>query len=209
MNAVSFFITSLIIVLIPGTGVIYTISTGLLEGRKKSVFAALGCTAGIIPHLCLSMLMSTFLIHMNNLVYTIIRYAGVWYLLYLGVGMFMSKGNLNIENDISNKKNNYDSKSGMIIRRGILINLLNPKLTLFFLSFLPQYLSKMDENYIIRCMLLGLAFMALTLVVFILYGLLAGAAQSLFINSPRRVRILQKCFGIIFIGFALKVVLNV
>jgi threonine/homoserine/homoserine lactone efflux protein len=202
MNPYTFFITSLIIILIPGTGVVYTISTGIAEGKRKSVLAAVGCTLGILPHLCASILMSSVLMHLNSTLFTIIRLIGAGYLLYLGAGMILSKGKVEFTEGSS------EHGSAAIIRRGILINLLNPKLTLFFFSFLPQYLSGDSQNYVLQSFFLGLAFMVLTLVVFICYGLLAGTAKSLFLHSPKRTGLLQKCFGFIFIGFALKLAID-
>lgn len=202
MSTYTFFITSLIIVLIPGTGVIYTISVGMMEGKKQSIFAALGCTAGIIPHLCVSIALSSLLLHMNSMVFTILKYAGVLYLIYLGIGMIFTKEKIHFT------EVQTEHSACAIIRRGIFINLLNPKLTLFFFSFLPQYVSSGSDNYIKESFLLGLAFMLLTLVVFVIYGILAGTAKTWICSSPKRMSILQKCFGITFIGFAAKLALK-
>lgn len=131
MNTYSFLITSLIIVLLPGTGVIYTISTGIMQGKKRSVIAAIGCTAGIIPHLVVSIVLSSLLMQMNETVYTVLRIAGVCYLLYLGIGMIFSQKTPGFE-DAKTDRNTLS-----VICHGIMINLLNPKLTLFFFSFLP------------------------------------------------------------------------
>jgi threonine/homoserine/homoserine lactone efflux protein len=198
MNILSFFISSTIIVLLPGTGVIYTISTGLTKGKKASVFAAFGCTAGIIPHLCLSIALSTFILHMGILAFNIIKIVGALYLLYLGIGMIASKSNLNFNHSQD------DLKALAIVRQGILINLLNPKLTIFFFSFLPQYISTNNQNYFLQCLILGLAFMLLTLIVFIGYGILAGSAKIFIEKSPHIMSILQKCFGIIFVIFSIQ-----
>lgn len=198
MNILSFLISSLIIVLMPGTGVIYTISTGIAKGKRASVFAAIGCTAGIIPHLCLSIALSTFVLQMGNRVFNIVKIAGALYLLYLGIGMIVEKSNLSFEDSQEN------AKAFEIMRRGILINLLNPKLTIFFFSFMPQYISTNDRGYLTQSLMLGLSFMLLTLIVFIGYGLLAGSTQKLIKKSPRAMNILQKCFGLIFVVFAIQ-----
>lgn len=196
MNILSFFISSLIIVLIPGTGVIYTISTGLTKGKKASIFASIGCTAGIIPHLCLSIALSSLILQMGSQAFNIVKIAGALYLLYLGIGMMASKSKLNFEGSPD------ELKTLSIVQQGILINLLNPKLTIFFFSFLPQYISVSKKNYYSQCLMLGLAFMLLTLIVFIGYGILAGSAKTFIEKSPRTTSILQKCFGLIFIAFA-------
>lgn len=202
MDTYTFLITLLIIILIPGTGVIYTISLGITGGRKKSMFAALGCTAGIIPHLCLSIALSLLFMQMNGKVGAIIQYIGVLYLIYLGLGMIFNKGNIQFS------ETQTESHTPAIIRRGILINLLNPKLTLFFLSFLPQYVSLDSTNYMIKSSLLGILFMALTFIVFTGYGFLAGTAKTWLCQSRRRMAFLQKCFGATFIAFAVKLALE-
>ena len=198
MNTFSFLITSFIIILIPGTGVTYTISTGIIKGKRASIFAALGCTMGIIPHLCVSIALSSFLMKMNNKAFLILKLIGAIYLLYLGIGMIRSKTSFELANSKS------EEKASTIIRSGILINLLNPKLTLFFFSFLPQYAKSTSNNYMAECLFYGFAFMILTLLVFIGYGLLAGVTNKFFINSPKRISLLQKIFGIIFIVFAIQ-----
>lgn len=198
MTIIPFLISSIIIVLLPGTGVIYTISIGLTKGKKASVFAAFGCTAGIIPHLCLSIALSSFILQMGNFVFNIVKIAGALYLLYLGIGMVVSKSNLNLDNSKA------ESNALAIMRQGILINLLNPKLTVFFFSFLPQYISASNQNYFLQCIILGLAFMLLTLIVFIAYGTLAGSAKILIEKSPHITNMLQKCFGILFVIFSIQ-----
>lgn len=202
MNTYTFLITSLIIILIPGTGVIYTISTGISKGKKESIFAALGCTTGIVPHLCTSIIFSSLLVKMSPEAFLILKMAGAIYLLYLGFGMLFSKTGFDFESSQTEKK------STTIIRRGILINLLNPKLTLFFFSFLPQYVSSNSQNYVIECLLYGFAFMLLTFVVFVGYGMLAGIAKKSIINSPKWINLIQKLFGIIFIAFAIELALS-
>lgn len=196
MNIFNFFVTSIILILIPGTGVTYTISTGITKGKRASIFAALGCTMGIIPHLCISIALSSFLMKMNNKAFLIIKLIGALYLLYLGIGMIRSNTSFDPENCKT------EEKSSTIIRRAILINLLNPKLTIFFFSFLPQYAKSTNDNYIKECLLYGFAFMLLTLLVFIGYGLLAGVTNGFFKNSPKRLSLIQKLFAFVFIAFA-------
>ena len=202
MNTYTFFITSFIIILIPGTGVIYTISVGISKGKKASILAAFGCTAGIIPHLCISIALSSLLVKMSSSAFTIMKLLGALYLLYLGAGMMLSKTKLKLENA------KMEDNPVPIVCRGILINLLNPKLTLFFFSFLPQYVNSNGKNYIIESLTYGLTFMILTLIVFMGYGILGGTAKKLIINSPKRINLLQKFFGIIFVVFAVQLALS-
>ncbi len=202
MSFGAFLITSFIIILMPGTGVVYTISTGIMNGRHKSIVAAFGCTLGIVPHLCVSIALTSMLMQMNSTVFTIMRYAGAAYLIYMGVGMIRSKDSIRFEEETGAEG------ALAIVRRGILINLLNPKLTLFFFSFLPQYVRGTEGQFVIQSAVLGVAFMIMTFVVFAVYGLLAGAARGWFMKSEKGILILQKIFGTVFIGFALKLALE-
>lgn len=197
MDIYSFLTTSLIIILTPGTGVIYTISMGVSRGRKESLFAVLGCTLGIVPHLCAGIILSLLVMNMNHQIFYIIKIFGAIYLLYLGLGMLFFKNRI----EFSNSKE--ESRPWTIIRDAILINLLNPKLTLFFISFLPQYVNLESQNYIMECILYGTVFMILSTIIFIGYGLLAGTAKVI-MNSPGIAAIAQKLFGVIFIVFAIQ-----
>lgn len=202
MSFGAFLITSFIIILMPGTGVVYTISTGIMNGRHKSIVAAFGCTLGIVPHLCVSIALTSMLMQMNNTVFTIMRYAGATYLIYMGVGMILSKDSIQFEEETGTEG------ALSIIRRGILINLLNPKLTLFFFSFLPQYVRGTEGRFVIQSAVLGIAFMIMTFVVFAIYGLLAGTARGWLSKSEKGISALQKLFGTVFVGFALKLALE-
>lgn len=196
MNIYTFIITSLIIIITPGTGVMYTISTGLIKGKKASVFAAIGCTACIIPHLFVSIGISSLLINMIKEAFIILKLLGALYLFYFGASMILYKTKLEF-----NKAINED-KASIIMLRGILVNLLNPKPILFFLAYIPQYIRTNNQNYIVESFILGIIFMILTFVVFIIYGIMAGLMKNLVMRSPKMLEYIQKLFGIIFIAFA-------
>lgn len=200
MNIYTFIMASFIIIIIPGTGVIYTISVGLTKGNKAGVIAALGCTAGIIPHLVVSIMLSSFLRQMNEQVFFILKSAGAFYLFYLGIGMFSAKTKMDFSKTITSEK------SSAIIIKAILINVLNPKLTLFFFSFLPQYVKAGSQYYIRESIILGIVFMAVTFIVFGAYGFLAGFIKTVFRNSSDRLVRVQRLFGLIFIAFALNLI---
>ena len=197
MNTISFLITSVIIILLPGTGVTYTISIGLTKGKRAGIIAALGCTIGIIPHLGASITLSSLIMKMNVVAFLIIQLIGVLYLIYLGINMIRSTSGLKLSEP-------KVEKTSTIIRSAILINLLNPKLTLFFFSFLPQYAKATNHNYIAECLFYGFLFMFLSLIIFIGYGLLAGFSNMFFMNSPKRISVLEKILGMIFIIFAVQ-----
>ncbi len=192
-----FLLTSLIVILVPGTGVIYTVSAGLTQSRRAAVIAAIGCTLGIIPHLIAGVLGVSALMHAGALVFKIIRYAGVLYLAYMGIGMFRSKAQFKM----ADEQTTVDVKG--IISKGILINLLNPKLTIFFLSFLPQFIT-VAGNYRLEMIWMSLQFMLMTLLVFICYGLLAGGFRKIIMASDNLMTWIQRAFGMALLIFAAK-----
>jgi len=202
MISPEFLITSLIVVLIPGTGVIYTISTGLFTGARASIFAALGCTIGIVPHLVASVLGLAAILHMSSVVFQLVKFLGVAYLLYLGWSMWRDSGLLEFRE--SKKKNNLPK----IALRGTLINILNPKLSLFFLAFLPQFLPVQSVSPLSDMLLLSGIFMLMTFVVFIAYGLLANRVRGYIVDSPVALKNTQRVFAATFIALGARLALT-
>ena len=202
MLSTEFILTSLVVVLVPGTGVIYTVSTGLVHRWKASLIAALGCTAGIIPHLTASILGLSAILHMSARAFQFLKFAGTAYLLYLAWGMWRNTGALKL--DQSTKKMN----AKQIILKGILINILNPKLTLFFFAFLPLFISPEAISPTRQMIGLSLVFMGMTFVVFALYGILASGISKYWVNSPKAIRRMQRSFALIFAGLAAKLALS-
>ncbi len=198
MFTTEFLLTSLIVVLLPGTGVIYTISNGLFLGWRASIAAAIGCTAGIIPHLTASILGLSAILHMSALAFQIVKYAGVIYLLYLAWSMWHDTGGLRVSS--TDKSTNYRR----IIVRGFLINILNPKLSIFFLAFLPLFISPKASSPLMQMIMLSTAFMAMTFVVFVCYGLSANTVRCYVISSEKISTRLQKSFAAAFAALGIK-----
>jgi len=202
MISTEFIITSLIVVLIPGTGVIYTISTGLFQGSRASLFAALGCTAGIIPSLIACIMGLAVVIHTSALAFQIIKFAGVAYLLYLAWMMWKETDALTLKDEAR------EVEVLAISLRGFLINILNPKLTLFFLAFLPQFIPANVTSPVVNMLVLGGVFMGMTLAVFILYGLLANYARNYIVDSPKITQYIQRTFAASFALLGAKLALS-
>lgn len=189
-----FLITSLIVVLIPGTGVLFTVSTGLIQGRRASVFAALGCTVGIVPHLLASVLGLAALMHASAVAFQLVKYAGVAYLFYIAYAIWNSKEAFVVDG--------VQPRSGplSLVVKATLLNTLNPKLTIFFLAFLPQFITPGTTTPLTQLFLLSAIFMAMTLAIFIVYGLLAGVIREAVIESPRVQSWLRRGFAAAFAG---------
>lgn len=194
MLTLEFLIPSLIVVLIPGTGVIFTVSTGLVQGRKASVFAALGCTAGILPHLMATVLGLAAVMHTSALVFQALKYAGVAYLLYIAYATWRDKSAFAIDESPSTS-----SAAGLVVK-AFLLNILNPKLTIFFLAFLPQFVQPGTPKPLAQLLLLSAVFMAMTFVVFVVYGFLAHAFRKAVVESPRVQTWFRKGFAAVFVG---------
>lgn len=197
MLSLNFLITCLIVVLIPGTGVIFTVSTGLTAGKRASVFAALGCTAGIVPHLLASVLGLSALLHTSALAFEALKYAGAAYLLYLAYATWRDRTAF----AINDTPTIFSAHSLMV--RGLLLNILNPKLTIFFLAFLPQFVTPGAGALALQMLLLSSVFMAMTFAVFVIYGLLANVFRRAVIESPRVQNWLRRSFAAAFAGLGL------
>ncbi|MFL6878680.1 LysE family translocator [Pseudomonas marginalis] len=197
MLSLNFLITCLIVVLIPGTGVIFTVSTGLTAGKRASVFAALGCTAGILPHLLASVLGLSALLHTSALAFEVLKYAGVAYLLYLAYATWRDRSAFAM-NDAP-----AVATACSLMLRGFLLNILNPKLTIFFLAFLPQFITPGSTAAAVQMLVLSAVFMAMTFAVFVIYGLLANGFRRAVIESPRVQNWLRRSFAAAFAGLGL------
>lgn len=192
MPSTEFLITSLIVVLIPGNGVVYTVSAGLSGGVRGTGWASLGCTLGIVPHLLATALGLAAVMHTSALAFQLLKYAGVAYLLYLAVTTWRDRSAFSVE------ATQQRQPAGRIVGRAFLLNILNPKLTIFFLAFLPQFVQPGAGAPLLQMAGLSGVFMLMTFVVFIGYGLLAHAFRRHVIESPRVQAWLRRGFASLF-----------
>jgi threonine/homoserine/homoserine lactone efflux protein len=196
--SIDFLITSLIIVASPGTGVLYTRAAGLSRGSKASVVAAIGCTLGIVPHMAAAIMGLAALLHTSALAFQTLKYLGVAYLLYMAWNALKEKGALRIDQEV-------DAKSAtQVIISAILINILNPKLSIFFFAFLPQFVSTREAHPLARMLELSGVFMLMTLVVFVIYGLFAAAVRTQIISRPRVLTWMRRSFAAAFAALGAK-----
>jgi threonine/homoserine/homoserine lactone efflux protein len=184
-----FLVTSLIVVVSPGTGVLYTLAAGLSRGRRASIVAAFGCTLGIVPHMAAAIMGLAALLHASALAFQILKYLGVAYLLYMGWGTLRDRGALQVDGETGPRTDMH------VITTAILINILNPKLSIFFLAFLPQFVSAGEPHPLARMLELSAVFMLLTFGVFVVYGLFAAALRRHVISSPQVLVWLRRAFA--------------
>ena len=210
MITLEFLITSLIVVLIPGPGVVLTVSSGIIHGRRASMFTAIGCTAGILPHLLATVLGLAAVLHTSALAFQMLKYAGVAYLFYIAWATWRDKSAFAVD---GTAPVNSDSTTGAafatrLMVRAFLVNILNPKLTIFFLAFLPQFVQPGAASPLAQLLLLSGIFMAMTFAVFVIYGFLAHAFRKAVVESPRVQAWLRRSFAAAFAGLGLNLALS-
>lgn len=197
-----FLITSLIVIVSPGTGVLYTLGAGLSRGFRASVIAAFGCTLGIVPHMAAAILGLAALLHTSALAFEAFKYAGVAYLLYLAWSALKEHGALRVESGIA-------PRSGLrVITTAILINFLNPKLSIFFFAFLPQFVARDEAHPLTRMAVLSALFMLMTFAVFVGYGLFAATVRDHIISRPRVMMWMRRSFAAAFVALGIKLALT-
>ncbi|MFK4825596.1 LysE family translocator [Paenochrobactrum sp. BZR 588] len=198
-----FLLTSLIIIASPGTGAIYTIAIGLSDGARMSFIAALACTLGIIPHMVAAISGLAVLLHTSAVAFNFLKYFGVVYLLYMAWGMFRARGVLSLNRHFQSGKT-----PRQIIISAILINVLNPKLSIFFFAFLPQFVSADSSLQFGHMIELSLVFMVLTYIVFAVYGIFAATLRQYVISSVLVQNWLRRSFAAAFAALAVQLALT-
>ncbi|MBM3646617.1 MAG: LysE family translocator [Alphaproteobacteria bacterium] len=193
-----FLVTTLIIVVSPGTGVLYTLAAGLSRGGQASVVAAFGCTLGIVPHMAAAIMGLAALLHTSALAFEIFKYVGVAYLLCMAWSTLKERGPLKVEGEMAQKS------PRQVIVHAILINILNPKLSIFFFAFLPQFVSAEEARPLLRMSELSAVFMLITFVVFVGYGLFAAAVREHVISRPRVLTWMRRAFAGAFAALGAK-----
>lgn len=200
--SLEFLLTSLIIVASPGTGAIYTIAAGLTRGAKASILAAFACTLGIVPHLIAAMAGLAALLHASALAFAIVKYAGVAYLLWMAWQTLKEQGALSVEAAADERS------ARRVLVDGLALNVLNPKLSIFFVAFLPQFIAADETSPMARMLELSSVFMAMTFVVFALYGLFAAAMRDHVVSRPSVMAWLRRTFAAAFVALGAKLALT-
>lgn len=196
-----FLLTSLVVVLLPGTGVLYTLAIGLGRGFRASVAAAFGCTMGIVPAAVASISGLAAILHTSAIAFQTVKYLGVAYLFYMAWNLLRDNGALSVSDDKQEKS------LWRIAVNGTLLNVLNPKLSLFFLAFLPQFIPAGSVNATGDLVFLAAVFMLMTFVVFIGYGAFATLARDYVISRPKVMTWIKRAFAGTFGFLGLKLAL--
>jgi threonine/homoserine/homoserine lactone efflux protein len=202
MIGLEFLLTSLVVVLMPGTGVIYTVSTGLLRGRRASVMASLGCTLGILPHLAATIFGLAAVLHASALAFQLLKIAGAVYLFYMAVQTWRDRSAFSVD------ERPATTGDGGHVLQAFLLNILNPKLTIFFLAYLPQFVDPTQGQALPQLLALAAVFMAMTFAVFVVYGLAAHAFRRHVIGSARLQAGLRYGFSAAFAALGARLALS-
>ena len=204
--SVDFLVTTLIVVISPGTGVLFTLATGLSRGGRASIVAAFGCTLGIVPHMLAAIMGLAALLHASALAFQALKYLGVAYLLYMAWNSLRERGALQVDGQAGVGQSGMRSSLQVIVH-AVLINILNPKLTIFFFAFLPQFVATDEAAPLARMLELSGVFMALTFIVFVGYGLFAAAIRTHVISRPRILTWMRRTFAAAFVALGVKLAL--
>ena len=197
-----FLTVSLLVVASPGTGAAVTIATGLSRGARTATVAALGCTLGIVPHMLAAATGLAALLHTSSLAFEAVKFAGVAYLLYIAWMTWREQGVLKVEADGAPRSD------WQVIRHAVLVNLLNPKLSMFFLAFLPQFIAPDEAAPTLAMLQLSAIFMAMTFAVFALYGAFAARMRDQVLGSPTVMAWLRRSFALTFVALSAKLALT-
>jgi threonine/homoserine/homoserine lactone efflux protein len=196
--SIEFLVTSFIVIVSPGTGVLYTLAAGLSRGARASIVAAFGCTIGIVPHMAAAIMGLAALLHTSALAFQVFKYLGVAYLLYMAWNTLRERGALQVDKEVGTRS------AIQVTVTAILINILNPKLSIFFLAFLPQFVSADEPNPLASMLTLSGVFMLMTFVVFVGYGLFAASIRDHVISRPRVLTWMRRTFAGAFAALGAK-----
>jgi threonine/homoserine/homoserine lactone efflux protein len=197
-----FLLTSFIVVASPGTGVLITLAAGLSRGTKASIVAAFGCTLGIVPHMAAAVSGLAALLHASALAFETVKYLGVAYLLFMAWQVLKEKGALTVEPETTSRS------ARQVIVSAILANALNPKLSIFFFAFLPQFVRPDEVSPVLRMTELGLVFMLMTFAVFAIYGVFAASVRNHVISRPAILGWMRRTFAGAFVLLGARLALS-
>jgi threonine/homoserine/homoserine lactone efflux protein len=195
--SVAFLLTTLIVVATPGTGALYTVATGIAHGAKASVVASVGCTLGIVPHMLAAVTGLAAILHSSALAFQTLKYVGVAYLLYLAWLTWRDKSEL-----VPDAGPAQAPSALRVVGTAVAVNVLNPKLTLFFFAFLPQFVDSQASGAVLQMLWLSGIFMALTFLVFAIYGIFAAGVRNHVISRPRVMTWMRRTFAASYVALA-------
>ena len=199
-NYWGFLVAGILLNLTPGADTIYILTRSISQGKRAGIYSVLGISTGVLVHTTLASLGLSIILAKSVVAYNIVRYVGVAYLFYLGVRMIVEKNNL-----FESRDQKIASTSLIkIYWQGLLTNVLNPKVALFFLSFLPQFINPEYANGAMPFIILGLTFLITGTLWCLFLASSASLVSKTLRDNDRIGRIMQKVSGVVFIGLGIK-----
>ena len=203
----AFLLMSVLLTATPGPDNLMVLGVGAARGRRYGVAFGLGCAAGCLSHTVLAVLGVSAVLAASPVAFSLLKVAGGAYLVWLGIGALRSRGGVRVPADGVPAAPGTDSIARHFFK-GMLANAINPKVVLFFLSFLPQFVVPSQGNVPGQMAVLGVLFALQAAVLFGLLGLFAGAAGQWLQRRPGASRWLDRLTGAIFIGLGLRMALS-
>jgi len=201
-NFTLFVVTSIVVILMPGPAMLFVISNGLTKGPKASIAAAFGTTAGVLFHLFCAAFGLAVILKTSAIAFAIVKFSGAAYLIYLAIKTLLNK------EEIINQLSGHEKTGNSIFWQGIFINILNPKLSIFFLSFLPQFIDPNIASTTSPILIFGIIFMAMTIIIFICYGIFSSLLRQKVLSSPRILKTIKWCFASVFMALGVRLALS-
>ncbi|MFN2303107.1 MAG: LysE family translocator [Anaerolineales bacterium] len=201
-NLLIFSFATLLVVIAPGPGMLFVISRGLANGRKAGVISALGTSTGIAIHILAAAFGLSLIIYATEVGFQIMKWVGGLYLLFLACKAFTHRQGLLIDSDKSNTSHTS------MFWQGILVNALNPKVALFFMAFIPQFVNPASWSVPVQTIVLGSIFMVFTVVIFIVYGVSASMIRKWMIKWPRVHKVIDWTTGSLFVFLGIRLALS-
>ncbi|MDO7743909.1 MAG: LysE family translocator [Pedobacter sp.] len=205
INYLTFVITAFIFIITPGIDTIFILNKSIAQGKKAGIYSLLGLNTGVLGHTLFAALGLSLIIAKSVIAFSVIKYLGAAYLIYLGVSKLLSKESL-LDVDPLLEKGSDSNRKNFV--SGFFTNILNPKVALFFLAFFPQFIAPELINDPKPFIILGLTCAVIGSLWFLLLTLFAAYFSSYFKEHPKSGNWLNKITGLAFVGMGLKIALS-
>src|SRR4051794_26583215 len=201
-NIALFVAASLAITVAPGPDNVYVLTCGVARGREVALALAWGMCSGLLFHTTLAAVGLSALLARSAMAFSVVKYAGAAYLIYLGIRALLSR-----EEFAPSPEEPATTRLGSFFLRGLIMNLLNPKVAVFFLAFLPQFAGPGTSDTTLRLLALGLIFALLSVIVFSAIALFSGALGDRLSRNPRYAGVLRWLTGCVLVGLGIRLAL--
>lgn len=202
-NTALFITASLAVIVAPGPDNIYVLTRGVAQGREVALASAWGMCSGLLFHTTLAALGLSAILARSAVAFSVVKYAGAAYLMYLGIRALLSK-----EEFASSAEEAFPARLRSFFLRGLTMNLLNPKVAVFFLAYLPQFASPGTGGVALQLLALGLIFALLSVVIFSTIALFSGTLGARLSRNPRFASVLQWLTGCVLVGLGVRLALS-